>query len=75
MRVLETIPTLDLKRLADLEENARRWAVSGTETQKVDAECVLPVGTKGSLGLSYRQPTVRDWMRLPLRQHEYLPLR
>ena len=41
MRVLETIPTLDLKRLADLEENARRWAVSGTETQKVDAECVL----------------------------------
>lgn len=41
MRVLETIPTLDPKRLADLEENARRWAVSGTEKQKTDAECVL----------------------------------
>jgi hypothetical protein len=41
MRVLETIPSLDLKRLADVEENARRWAVSGTEKQKVDAECVL----------------------------------
>jgi hypothetical protein len=41
MRVLETIPSLDLKRLADLEENARRWAVSGSEKQKTDAECVL----------------------------------
>jgi hypothetical protein len=25
MRALETIPALEAKRLADLEENARRW--------------------------------------------------
>jgi hypothetical protein len=41
MRVLETIPTLDAKPLADREENARRWADSGTEKQKAEAECVL----------------------------------
>jgi hypothetical protein len=41
MRVLETIPTLDIKRLADLEGNAQRWATSGTDKQKADAECVL----------------------------------
>ena len=41
MRVLETIPALDAKRLAALEENARQWAASGTDKQKTDAECVL----------------------------------
>ena len=41
MRVLEIISTLELKRLAALEVNARRWAVAGTDKQKVDAECVL----------------------------------
>ena len=41
MRVLETIPTLDAKRLAVLEDNARQWTVSGNEKQKTDAECVL----------------------------------
>jgi hypothetical protein len=38
MRVLETIPTFDLKRLAALEENARQWAASGTVKQKAEAE-------------------------------------
>ena len=41
MRVLETIPSLDQKRLGDLETNARTWAASGTDRQKADAECVI----------------------------------
>jgi hypothetical protein len=41
IRVLETIPALEEGRLADLEGNARRWAASGTDEQKTQAECVL----------------------------------
>ncbi len=49
MRVLETIPVLEEGRLADLEGNARRWAASGTDEQKTQAECVLlAIGTERS---------------------------
>jgi hypothetical protein len=41
MRVLETIPKLDLKRLADLEANANRQVTAGTEKQRAEAESVL----------------------------------